>query len=222
MTKAELVSALIDAPVPRSTELSVAGGRRLFPTWQAVLVGAPTGIILGSMLGLVTALAVALPLRQVVGTPLPSWFGHVSEVAMLVGATFGVWLTVRWLRGRRAQFVELVRTGSIVPTTDRAATGLAGALGTRAGATVARIALGGAVGSTVAQVYGGPIAVVEHDGQRIEARTTADHRGQFRVPEMMLVDRSSRYVALLDRSGWIAPQRVLRRVSVPVASSLDH
>jgi hypothetical protein len=206
----ELISALIEAPVPRPDALALAGGRKLFPTWQAALVGVPIGIIVAAMLGLATALLVALPLGAVVGKPLPPWFGHVSEAAMVVGAALGGWLVVRWMRRRRAQFVELVRSGSIVPTYDVAATGLAGALGTRAGATVARAALG-AVGGTVAQVYGGPIAIAELDGQRIEARTAADSRGRFRIPEMMLVDRTGGYVALLDRTGWIAPQRVLRR-----------
>ncbi|MDB4961904.1 MAG: hypothetical protein JWP01_1903 [Myxococcales bacterium] len=206
----ELISALIQTPAPRPDAIAIAGGRKLFPTWQAVLVGAPVGVIAASMLGLVAALAVALPLGAVVGKPLPPWFGRMSEAVMVVGALLGIWLVVRWMRGRRAHFVELVRSGSVVPAFDVAATGLAGALGTRAGKTVARVALG-AVGGTVAQVYGGPIAVAELDGQRIEARTAADSRGRFRVPEFMLVDRTGRYVALLDRTGWIAPQRVLRR-----------
>jgi hypothetical protein len=116
------------------------------------------------------------------------------------------------MRRRRAAFAALAREGAVVPAYDIAATGLAGALGTRAGAAIARAALG-AVGGTVAQVFGGPIAAAELDGKIVEARTAADARGRFRVPELMLADRAGGYVALLHRAGWIAPQRVLRRRS---------
>jgi hypothetical protein len=214
MTESQLVSALLESPIPRPDGLARDVASRLFPAWQAVLVGVPIAVILAAALGLVTALAIALPLGLViVEHPKPAWFGHVSELAMLPGVALGIWLVVRWMRRRRAAFTNLAREGAIVPAYDIAASGLAGALGTRAGAAIARVALGGAVGGTVAQVFGGPIAAAELDGKIVEARTAADARGRFRVPELMLADRAGGYVALLHRAGWIAPQRVLRRRS---------
>ncbi len=210
MTESELVAALIESPVPRPPELARRLASKLFPLWQVVLVGAPVGLVLAALLGCLSALAIALPLGLVVGGGVkPAWFGHVSEAAMLPGAALGIWLVWRWMARRRASFATLAREGTIVPAHDVAAGGLAGVLGTRAGGAIARAALG-SVGGTVAQVFGGPIAVAEVDGEIIEARTAADAGGRFRVPELMLAGRG-RYVALLHRAGWIAPQRVLRR-----------
>lgn len=210
MTESELVAALIDASVPRPEALSRAVASRLFPTWQAALVGVPIAVILAAVLGLITALAIALPLGTVVGDPKPAWFGHVSEAAMVPGIALGIWLVVRWMRRRRAQFATLARAGAIVPAFDLAASGLARVLGTKTGAAIAQAALG-AVGGTVVQVFGGPIAAGALDDTIVEARTVADARGRFRVPELMLADATGGYVALLHRSGWIAAQRVLRR-----------
>jgi len=211
MSEARLVVTLAEAPVPRPEPLAREAANRLFPLWQALLVGIPFAVMAAALLGVATALAIALPLGSLVGSPKPAWFGHVSEAAMLPGVVLGIWLVVRWMRRRREQFAALAREGTIVPSYDVAATGLAGALGSRAGAMVARAALGSALGSTVAQVYGGPIAAGELHGTIIEARTTADAKGRFRVPELMLVNASGRYVALMHRAGWIAAQRVLRR-----------
>lgn len=170
-------------------------------------MGAPLALILGAVLGLFIALAIALPLGHFVGDPKPAWFGRMSEAAMLLGAALGIWLVVRWMRRRRAEFVTLAREGTIVPAYDLATGNV---LGTRDGVALAHAVLG-AVGATIAQVYGGPIAAAELDGVIIEARTAADMRGRFRIPELMLVDSTGSYVALLHRIGWIAPQRVLRR-----------
>lgn len=210
MSTEELVAHLINSPTPRPPAIAQAAASRLFPRWQAALVGVPVALILASVLGCVAAIAVALPLGQLVGTPKPAWFGHVSEVAGLAGVVLGVWLVVRWMRGRRRAFETLAREGAIVPAYDIAATGLGAALGTDVGRALAHVALG-AVGGTLTQVFGGPIAIAQLDGQLIEARTAADASGRFRVPELMLADRSGGYVALLHRSGWIAAQRVLRR-----------
>jgi hypothetical protein len=212
MTESQLVSALVESPVPRPDALARDAASRLFPTWQAVVVGAPIAVILAALLGCLTALAIALPLGLVVvDDPKPAWFGHVSEAAMLPGVSLGIWLVVRWMRRRRAAFTALAREGEIVAAYDVAASSLVAALATRAGAAIVRAALRRAVGRTVAQAFGGPIAAAELDGKIIEARTVADARGRFRVPEMMLADRAGGYVALLHRGGWIAPQRVLRR-----------
>src|SRR5262245_39244898 len=211
MRESELVVALLEAPVPRPEPLVPEAAKRLCPVWQAVLVGVPFAVMAAAMLAVVTSLAIALPLGAVVGNAKPTWFGHVSEAAALLGAALGIWLVVRWMRGRRAQFTALAREGTIVPSFDLAATGLAGALGTPTGAMVAGAALGSAVAGTMTQIYGGPIAAAELDGTLIEARTVADARGRFRVPDLMLVHASGRYVALMHRTGWIAAQRVLRR-----------
>jgi hypothetical protein len=91
MTESQLVSALVESPVPRPDALARDVASRLFPTWQAVLVGAPIAVILGAVLGCITALAIALPLGLlVVEDPKPAWFGHVSEVAMLPGVALGI------------------------------------------------------------------------------------------------------------------------------------
>jgi len=214
MTSSELVASLIASPVPRSEALARDTARRLFPAWQAVLVGVPIALIAATVLGCVSALAIALPLGMAIGNPKPVWFGYVSEAAMVPGFALGVWWVVRWMRRRQTDFATLARDGSIVSAFDVAATGIAGALGTEVGAAVAKVALG-AVGGTVAQVFGGPIAAGELNGEIIEARTAADARGRFRVPELMLVDHTGGYVALLHRAGWIAPQRVLRRRAAP-------
>jgi len=195
-----------------------AAAGRLFPIWQALLIGVPIGLIAASIFGLALALVVALPLGAVIGPSKPSWFGHVSEAVAVGGAAVGLWLVMRWLRGRRAGFATLVRTGELLPAEEVEKAGLARALGTRAGVTIARLALGGAVGSTIAQIYGGPVACAVLDGEIVEARTAADARGRFRFPELMLVDRRASYVALLHRAGWIIPQRVLRRRPAPPAT----
>jgi hypothetical protein len=210
MTATELVTALFEAPAPRPEPLVRETASRLFPLWQAVLVGVPVAVMAAALLGLITALAVALPLGEVVKDPKPAWFGHVSELAMLPGAALGIWLVVRWMRGRRLQFAKLAREGTVVPTYDVAATGLAGALGTRAGAMVAQAALG-SVGRTAAAAYGGPVVAANLDGTIVEARTVADAQRRFPVPDAMLVDAQGRYVALMRHDGWIAVQRVLRR-----------
>lgn len=210
MTDAQLVKELLESTTPRPEPLARATAAKLFPLWQMVLVGAPIGLIAAAMLGLATTLVVALPLGQFVGYQRPAWFGHLSEVTLIVGAGIGVWLVVWWMRRRRAHFAALARNGVLLPAHDRDADGLAGALGSSVGATLAKVALGG-LGGTLVQVYGGPIAVAKLDGTVIEARTVANSRGQFRVPELMLADATGGYVALMHRSGWIAAQRVLRR-----------
>src|SRR5262245_12035160 len=126
MTAPELVSAVVDSPVPRPGALARDVASRLFPTWQAVLVGAPVAVILALVLGCITALAVALPLGLVVVEyPKPTWFARLSEAAMLPGVALAIWLVVRWMRRRRAAFAELAREGAIVPTVAIAAKGLA-------------------------------------------------------------------------------------------------
>jgi hypothetical protein len=170
---------------------------KLFPMWQAVLVGAPIALIVGSLLGLTLALAVSLSLGKGNGT--------LSNVLLVVGQAIGVWLVVRWMKRRRADFAMLVRSGELVPPTDAADPTL-GAVS----ATIARVALG-SLGATVAQIYGGPILRVRHGGEILEIRSVADARGRFRIPELVLVERDAKYVALFHRSGWMAPQRVLRR-----------
>src|SRR3954464_7708988 len=124
MTETQLISALVDSPVPRHDALARDVATRLFPTWQAVLVGAPIAVCLAAVFGLITALAIALPLgRLVAEDPKPAWFGYVSELAMLPGVALGIWLVVRWMRGRRAAFATLAREGTIVPAYDIAASG---------------------------------------------------------------------------------------------------
>ncbi len=210
MSTSKLIDELIAAPTPRPATIADEVAGKLFPLWQAVLVGVPTALIIGCVLGCVAAIAVALPLGIIVGNPKPPWFGYVAGTAGLAGAALAAWLVFRWMRGRRRAFAALARDGVIVPAYDVAATGLGGALGTDVGKALAHAALG-ALGGTVAQVFGGPIAAARLDGEVIEARTAADALGRFRAPELMLADRSGGYVALLHRSGWIAPQRVLRR-----------
>jgi hypothetical protein len=124
---------------------------------------------------------------------------------------------VRWMRRRRASFARLVREGTLAPTFDVAAGGLARVVGSPIGRVAGRMAFG-AVGSTIAQVYGGPVVGAEIDGQVIEARTVADTGGRFRLPSYMLAHPEVRYVALLHGAGWIAPQRVLRRRPAESAS----
>lgn len=105
MTESQLVSALVESPVPRPDVLARDAASRLFTTWQAVLVGAPIAVILAALLECITALAIALPLGLVVvDNPKPAWFGHVSEAAMLPGVSLGIWLVVRWMRRWRAAF----------------------------------------------------------------------------------------------------------------------
>lgn len=206
---AELVTALLASPTPRPDALSRPAAARLFPWWQAALVGVPAALIIGAISGCLLALVVALPLGHFVGQPRPAWFGRMSEGLLFAGMALGAMLVLIWLRRRRARFAALVREGTLFPTFDVEATGFGKTLSNPVVRAVVEVGLDG-VGGTLRQIYSAPVVAAEVDGTIIEARTPGDWRGRFPRPSHMLVQPGNRYVALLGAAG-LSPQRVLRR-----------
>jgi hypothetical protein len=86
------------------------------------------------------------------GQPRPSWFGTMSELALLPGTAASVYRVVRWMRRRRASFATLVREGTLSPTFDVAASGLARIVSSPAVRVAGRMALG-TVRSTIALAH---------------------------------------------------------------------
>ncbi len=197
MTDADLILALERAPNPRPEQLVRAAARRLFPLWQAILVGVPIALIAASILGVALGLSIALAVGAVAGER-PPWLEDVSTTALVVGGGIGVALVVRWLRRRRAAFSILARTGELLPT--------------RILRTAGPIAAG--LSRTLGEVYNWPIVGSELDGELVEVRTSRQTAfgpsGEIRAPRLMLVDRRAPYVALIQ-SRSIHPQRILRR-----------
>ena len=209
MTPNELAAALLAAPTPRPDALARQAGRRLFPTWQALLVGLPLGLIAGALTGCVLALVVALPVAHFVGQPRPPWLGTMSEVVLSAGGALGLLVVALWLVRRRARFVALAREGTVFPTFDVGLTGLGRALGNKVVGAAVELALDG-VGSTLRQIYCAPVVAAEVDGTIVEVRTPGDWRGRFPRPSHMIVQPGNPYVALLGQAG-LRPQRVRRR-----------
>ncbi|MGC4121238.1 MAG: hypothetical protein QM765_43010 [Myxococcales bacterium] len=118
----ELVKNLLAHPAPRPDSLARDAAARLFPTWQAILVGVPFALILGPAMGALLALVVALPVGLLL-EPRPAWLGNLSDLLLLAGTVLGVCLVVLWLVRRRASFAALAREGMLFPTIDVAARG---------------------------------------------------------------------------------------------------
>jgi len=209
MTPKELAAALLAAPTPRPDALARQAGRRLFPAWQALLVGVPFGLVASALTGCVLGLVVALPVGHFVGRPRPPWLGTMSVALLFVGAALGLVVVALWLARRRARFVALAREGTVFPTFDVGVTRLGRALGNKVVGAAVELALDG-VGGTLRQIYCAPVVAAEVDGTIIEVRTPGDWRGRFPRPSHMIVQPGNPYVALLGEAG-ISPQRVLRR-----------
>lgn len=223
MSDLQLITELLESPSPRPERVSRRVAARLFPWWQAVLVGVPLALGLTLLCGPALMVLWALPAAKLlhVETPVPDWFGHVSACFLFVGVALSIGIAVRMMRKRRRAFVELARDGVVVETTWRDATGLAGALGSDVGKAVAGWAFGGGVAHSLAATYGAPIVIGSVNGENVEARAVAPFIGEPRVPELMLVGANKAgpvglYVGMIGRAGWIAPQRVLRRTRRPV------
>jgi hypothetical protein len=199
---------------PLRAEIDVrAVATRLFPVWQAFLVGLPLALIIGSILGVMVGLVVAMSLTEIVGPPRPEWMGTLSEVllyAVMAATCAGVFAV---MRRRRAQFFSLARNGIVVPTVDVDGKGLSQALGNEAAQAAARLALG-AAGGTLALMYGGPIVGGQVGDELLEVRVPADSKGRFPRPQHMLVQSGNSYVALIGPD-WIKPQKISRRRKQP-------
>lgn len=211
MTRKDLNHAVFTIPTPRPDAVVYPGARALFPTWLMILIGLTVMPMSSAALALACELVALIVGHAIVGKSEPPWLLTTATTVALLGAAAGVFLNLRWLARRRASFIELMRTGALLPVSDVDPDGLGAVVGNRFGRAAIRIALSGAGSRAVTSYFGPPIVKVEIDGQIIQARSRADGPGPSGRASHMLAHPRIRYVALVDESGWIAPQRMLRR-----------
>jgi len=211
MTRKELIQAVLTTPTPRPDAVVYSGARKLFPTWLMILIGLTVVPVSSAILAFVCESVPLIVGHAIVGKSEPPWLSTTATTIALLGAALGVYLNLRWLARRHASFIELMRTGALLPVSDVEPRGLGAVIGNRAGRAAIGTILSGAGASAVAGYFGPPIVKVEIDGQTIEARSRADGPGPSGRAGHMLAHPRVGYVALVDESGWIEPQRVLRR-----------